>query len=124
MVKRTFGPIGVAVAMMACMLMALPAVASATTATKVTIEAQQGGFFGYVKSSKGSCEAGRKVTLYKQKGVSRNRGVDKRVGTDTAQPNGPHSMWSINTDLTGKFYVYVSPTSGCAAAYSNSVKSQ
>ena len=39
--------------------------------TKVTIQAQQGGFFGYVhtkKSASEKCENGRKVILYKQKG--------------------------------------------------------
>ena len=80
-------------------VMAVAAVAYAGTSTSVSIEAQQGGFFGYVHSSKGSCEAGRKVKLYKHK-----KSGDVKIGTDIAQPNGPDSMWSINTDLSGKFF--------------------
>ena len=82
------------------------AVASSAN-TKVTIQAQQGGFFGYVhtkKSASEKCENGRKVILYKQKGSDQKPSQDSKIGTDIAQPNGPDSMWSINTDKSGKFY--------------------
>ena len=94
--------------------------AMAGTSTSVSIEAQSIGFFGYVHSSKGSCEAGRKVKLYKVK----RHGRDLKVGSDIAQPNGPDSMWSINTDLHGKFYAKVPATDKCDAAVSDTVHSE
>jgi hypothetical protein len=100
-------------------VMATAAVAVAGTSTSVSIEAQQGGFFGYVHSSKGSCESGRKVKLYK---VSKQG--DQKIGTDIAQPNGPDSMYSINTDLSGKFYVKVPATDKCNKAVSDTVHSE
>ena len=97
--------------------------AASRTATTVTIQAQEGGFFGYVKSKKQACE-NRNVTLYRQAGGTRNRARDVRVGSDLAQPNGPDSMWSIATDEAGKFYAYVKATKTCAEAYSKSVAAQ
>lgn len=100
-------------------VMAIAPAALAKTSTSVSIEAQEGGFFGYVHSKKGSCEAGRKVKLYKVK----RHGKNVKVGTDIAQPNGPDSMWSINTDLRGKFYAKVPATSKCKKAVSETVHS-
>ena len=62
--------------------------------TRVTIQAQQGGFFGFVhtkKSASEKCENGRKVILYKQKGSEQKPRDDTKIGTDIAQPNGPDS---------------------------------
>lgn len=90
-----------------------PATSSAA-ATTVTIEAQVGGFFGYVSSSDQNCEYNRTVTLYKVKG----NGKTKAVGSDLAQPNGPDSMWSINTNKRGKFVAKVPAMGSCSAATS------
>lgn len=90
-----------------------PATSSAA-ATTVTIEAQVGGFFGYVSSSDQNCEYNRTVTLYKVKG----NGKKKPVGSDLAQPNGPDSMWSINTLKTGKFVAKAPASGSCSAATS------
>jgi len=95
-----------------------------STGAKVSIEAQQGGFFGYVKSKKESCESGRKVTLLKQTGRRRNVRRDQKIGSDIAQPDGPDSMWAINTDEEGKFYAYVKATKNCGKAFSNTVRSE
>lgn len=76
-----------------------------------------------MSTKNGTCEAGRKVTLYKQKGRTHDRSRDSKIGTDTAQPNGPDSMWSINTGKSGKFYAYVKSTSKCGEAYSRTVNS-
>jgi hypothetical protein len=94
--------------------------AFAGTPTSVSIEAQSIGFFGYVQSSKSSCESGRRVKLYKDKRHSK----DVLVGTDLAQPNGPDSMWSINTDLSGKFYAKVGAKDGCNKAKSDTIHSE
>ena len=119
----TIRKIGLTAALIAIAVAALPALAGASggTAAKVSIQAQQGGFFGYVHSSKQSCESGRRVVLFKQKGDTQRRGVDTKIGTDIAQPNGPDSMWSINTKRRGDFYAYVSKTSNCKAAYSRTI---
>ena len=90
-----------------------PATSSAA-ATTVTIEAQVGGFFGYVSSSDQNCEYNRTVTLYKVKG----NGKLKPVGSDLAQPNGPDSMYSINTYKKGKFVAKVPAMGSCSAATS------
>lgn len=114
---------GIAALMVVCLLVALPSVASAATATRVTIQAEETlGFSGYVKSTNGACEAGRKVTLYRQTGRKPNPRRDRKIGTDIAQPNGPDSMWSIQTDESGKFYAYVKKNSKCAAAYSKTIR--
>ncbi len=112
-----------AVAMCGALVFAGIAVASGAK-TKVTIQAQQGGFFGYVHSKKQNCEAGRKVILYKQKGSEQRPRDDTKIGTDIAQPNGPDSMWSINTNKSGKFYAKAPKKPGCAAGFSDTVHSQ
>jgi hypothetical protein len=98
--------------------------ASGGVATTVTIQAQQGGFFGYVMSHNQKCEAGRKVVLYKQTGTVHRPSQDIKIGSDIAQPNGPHSMWSINTSRSGRFYAHVRATASCQAAFSKTVRSQ
>ncbi|SRR6266487_6547577 len=107
------------------MALALAAVALAGTATKVTIEAQQGGFFGFVHSSKQDpCELNRKVKLYKQKGSEQKPHTDRLIGTDIAQPNGPDSQWSINTDKSGKFYARTPAKGICDRGASKTIHSQ
>ena len=93
--------------------------------TEVTIQAESGGdFFGYVHSSNSSCDANRKVTLFKMVGSTPDRHVDKKVASDIAQPNGPDGMWATgNTGLRkGKFYARVGKTSLCGADISPVVK--
>lgn len=109
-----------------CGLAALAGIAGASggTATAVTIQAQQGGFFGYVKSQRQTCEAGRKVVLFKQTGSVQKPSHDMKIGSDIAQPNGPNSMWSINTNVSGKFYAHVGATASCQPAFSKTVHSQ
>ena len=91
-----------------------------STATTVSIKHQSGGFFGYVHSSKQDpCELNRKVYLYKLKGNGYDPKNDKLIGSDVAQPNGPDSMWSINTNANrGDFYAFVHKTSSCSKAFS------
>ena len=105
---------------------AFAATASAATPTEVTIEAQSGGFFGYVKSSKQSCENDRKVVVYKRLGDSPDPSTDKKVGMDTSAPNGPDGMWSTgNSGQTkGKFYAQVKKTNDCQGDLSPVVKAQ
>jgi hypothetical protein len=118
----------VVTALVICGALAFAGIAlGAAAKTKVKIEAQQGGFFGYVhtkNSASAKCENGRKVILYKQKGSDQKPRQDTKIGTDIAQPNGPDSMWSINTDESGKFYAKAKKKPGCATGYSETVRSQ
>jgi hypothetical protein len=109
-----------------CLLVSLAGVAVARdrARTKVSIEAEAGGFFGFVHSPKHSCELNRKVKLYKQKGSEQNRRVDQKIGSDVAQPNGPDSQWNINTEKSGKFYAFTKRVSGCKGDYSKTVHSE
>lgn len=116
----------VAAAMCGALVFASMAIADAAK-TKVTIQAEQGGFFGYVHT-KGSasekCENGRKVILYKQNGSDQKPSQDTKIGTDIAQPNGPDSQWFVDTTKSGKFYAKAPKKPGCATGYSDTVHSQ
>ena len=120
--------IAAVLAVTVCGALMFAGIAAASGAnTKVTIQAQQGGFFGFVhtkKSASAKCENGRKVILYKQKGSEQKPRDDTKIGTDIAQPNGPDSMWSINTNKSGKFYAKAPKKPGCAAGFSDTVHSQ
>ncbi len=110
-----------------CLFVGMAAVTGARepAKTKVTIHAEAGGFFGYVHSPKQDpCELNRKVKLYKQRGSEQNRRVDKKIGTDVAQPNGPDSQWNINTNKSGKFYAFTKRVAGCKGDYSKTVHSE
>lgn len=94
---------------------------AAGSPTQITIEAQLGGFFGYVSSpNEEDCEANRTVVLYKVKGS----GGLKQIGSDNAQPNGPDGMYSINTNKKGRFLAKALAGNGCAAATSPIVYAQ
>jgi hypothetical protein len=120
--------IAAVLAVTVCGALVFAGIAAASGAkTKVTIQAQQGGFFGFVhtkKSASEKCENGRKVLLYKQKGSSQQPRQDTKIGSDIAQPNGPDSMWSINTNKSGKFYAKAVETPKCHHAFSETVHSQ
>jgi len=100
------------------------AATAATDAAKatstVTIQAQQGGFFGFVKSPVLACKSGRRVTLYR---VVPNQ-PPHAAGRDFAQANGNGYMWSINITNAGKYFAKVDATSACQAAQSKTLQSQ
>ena len=64
------------------------------------------------------------MTLYAVTGRTRSLLRDRRIGTDYAQPNGPDSMWSVDTDEDCRFYAYVKATGACAAAFSPIVRAE
>ncbi len=100
---------------------------AADAPTKVTIQAEQGGFFGYVhtkNSAASQCEANRKVVLYQQTGSSQRPRLDTKIGSDIAQPNGPDGQWFVNTNKSGKFYAKALPKTGCLVGFSPTVHSQ
>ena len=102
-----------------------PIAQAATPApTKVLIEAESGGFFGYVKSPKLECKSERKVVLYKQLGQKQAPRTDKRVASDIAQANGDGYQW--NTGSTGvhngKVYARAPRIDGCKADNSKTLQ--
>jgi hypothetical protein len=116
------------VAVAAVALLAVGVVGSADAArkskTRISIRAQEDGFFGSVKSRRESCADNRKVVLYKRTGRRVNRRRDERIGSDRAQPNGDRFRWSINTDEEGRFYAYSKATRKCASAFSRVVRAE
>ena len=118
----------VVAALVICAGLVFASIALASAAkTKVSIEAEQGGFFGFVhtkRSASEECENGRKVVLYKQKGSEQKPHRDKKIGSDIAQPNGPDSQWQVSTDKSGKFYAKAPAKNGCKAGYSDTVHSE
>lgn len=95
--------------------------------TEVTIKAQGGGFYGYVKSPDANhCENGRKVTVYKLTGDTPNPQVDQKIGYDNASPNGPDAMWSTgNSGQTkGRFYAHAKKNEYCGGDTSPVVRAQ
>jgi hypothetical protein len=119
------------IALAACLLaaaaLAVPAVAGGGAKTKVTIQAESGGFFGFVKSSNpDKCANGRKVKLYKQLGSEQDPHNDQKVGSDIAQPNGDGYMWSTGNTGShgGKFYARAGRIKGCKADNSPTIKAQ
>ena len=106
---------------------AVPAISAASTGapTKVTIVAENDGFYGFVSSPHANkCANGRKVVLLKQLGTTQSPRTDQRIGTDIAQPNGDGYMWSTGNSghAPGKFYAHVNKTPDCHAASSLSVR--
>ncbi len=99
------------------------AAGAAATDTKVSIKGQDGDYYGYVKSDDQNCESNRKVVVYKQLGSVQDPKNDQKIGTDTAEPNGPDAMWSIGNSgyKTGKFYAKATKSSGCKTAFSKTI---
>lgn len=93
--------------------------------TTVTIEAQSGGFFGYVSSKKpNKCANNRTVSLFRLHGTHPDPSHDFKVGTDPAQPNGDRYMWAINTNQNGHFYARVKGSNRCKGDFSEVVQAQ
>ncbi|HEY2715680.1 MAG TPA: hypothetical protein VGI73_05615 [Solirubrobacterales bacterium] len=88
--------------------------------TKVLIQAESGGFFGYVKSPRLECKSERTVVLYKQLGSKQRPASDEEVGMDLAQANNEGYEWNMgNPGLhSGRYYARALPTPLCKAANS------
>jgi hypothetical protein len=90
--------------------------AAATKApTDVSIKGSNGDYYGYVHSPKSSCESNRTVNVFKMVGQSPDPSSDQKIGSDTAQPNGPDGMYSIGNSgyKHGKFYAQVKKNTEC-----------
>jgi hypothetical protein len=100
--------------------------AAAPAPTKVLIQAESGGFFGYVKSPKLECKSDRTVVLYKQLGSTQSPATDQRVGMDLAQANNDGYQWDMgNPGLhTGRYYARALKTPHCLAANSITLHAQ
>jgi hypothetical protein len=109
-------------AVLACVAATLVFAPSATAAparTTVSISPQQGGFSGFVRSSKRACANGRKVYLYRRSG---RRSIF--VKSDPATANGDRFQWAIQVSRGGRYYARVKGSRQCGAASSRTVSPQ
>ncbi len=115
---RLFGTV---VAAAVCGVLALTGIAGAGAGdrakTKVTFHAQNGDFYGKVKSPRlNKCADNRKVKVYRQEGNEQNPRDEEVVASDISELNGNHGEWSTgNTGLSGKFYARAGKTPDCKA---------
>lgn len=114
---------GVAAAVMVGALV-MAGMAFAGADTGVTITGTNGDYHGKVLSERASCQVGRKVVVYKQKGKKPDSSVDQKIGSDTSEKHGNHGDWSIGNSgfKKGKFYAVARKSSGCAAGMSETIK--
>jgi hypothetical protein len=117
-----------AFAAMAVAVSAFAASASAAplSPTKVLIEAESGGFYGYLKSPNINCKEERTVILFKQLGAKPRPATDEQAGMDTAGANGSRYEWNMgNPGLrTGRYYARAVRTPECRAANSVTLRAQ
>ena len=90
--------------------------ADAATKSKVTIQAEAGGFHGYVKSSKPSCVANRTVKVY-------NAQTGQAILSDTTEDDGSWDTGNPGT-RTGSYFAKVTKSTGCKGATSKTVQAQ
>jgi hypothetical protein len=114
--------IAVAVAAMAVALTGLAGTASASgkAPTKVLIQAESGGFFGYVKSPKLQCKSERNIAIFKQLGSRQQPASDERVDMTISGGAEEGYEWNLgNPGLhSGRYYARALPTPFCKAANS------
>jgi ABC-type glycerol-3-phosphate transport system substrate-binding protein len=114
-----------ALATAAVAVTAFAGASDASSHSTVSILGTNGDYYGYVHSSDATnCEANRKVVVYKQLGSAQSPKTDQKIGTDTAEPNGPDAMWSIGNSgfKTGKFYAKAAKVPGfCKATTSATI---
>lgn len=116
--------ISVAICATALLAIAGSAVARSAAPTTVTIHKQSDGFFGFVDSTRPhKCANNRKVVLFKELGDSPHPRTDKKIGSDTAQPNGNGYEWDTgNTgNQKGNFYAFAHKIDGCKKGISDVV---
>jgi hypothetical protein len=107
-----------------CGALALPSAAGAAARSGVTLKAPDGGFKGWVFSTKpGKCADGRTVTLFKEKGKKPNPKRDVNVyQTQAFKQNGKYKWLSTGYDFhRGHFYARVPATPACQADNSKTV---
>jgi hypothetical protein len=114
-----------AIAALAVAAAAFTGTAAANSKSTVSITGDNGDYYGYVSSSDPThCENDRKVTVFKQLGSVQDPHVDQKIGTDTAEPNGPDAMWSIGNSgfKAGMFYAKAAKVPGyCKATTSPTI---
>jgi hypothetical protein len=105
-----------AVAAAAVAVTGLAGTAEAAPKNKVTIQAEAGGFHGYVKSKKAFCVADRTVKVY-------NAATGQAILSDTTSEDG---SWDTGNPgiRTGSYFAKVKASPGCKAATSKTVQAQ
>ena len=92
--------------------------------TRVSIQAESDGFFGYVKSKKVSCENNRKIAVFKQSGRKPNVRFDQKMFTDTSSASGDRYQWDTGNSgyFPGSFYAHAFRKGHCRPANSRTVR--
>jgi hypothetical protein len=101
------------------------AVAGRRAETTVTIQTQNGEFWGYLYSPRPRrCANGRTVVLYKQVGTVQDPSVDKRMASDVSSLSGTRYKWSTGTTglRHGRYYARVKRTPYCQGDTSDTVR--
>lgn len=115
-----------------CMAIGLMVIAGSTSTasaaeradTTVSIRAQSGGFFGFVRSAEPStCVTERVVVLYRQLGASPSPSTDTRIASDTAGADGRWDTGNTGT-RKGRYYARVRATPDCKADRSRTISAQ
>jgi hypothetical protein len=97
--------------------------AAAPATTKVVIQAESGGFHGFLKSPKPTCKSERTVVLYEQLGAKQTPRTDERVGMDTSSEDGEWDMGNPGLH-SGRYYARATVKPGCKAANSVTLRAQ
>jgi len=112
------------IAVVACCALTTTGIAAAAgrkADTGDTIKAG-GTFHGKVLSERASCEAPRKVFLFRQSGKHQNPSKDQKVLSTTSERQGNKGVWAVSGSFAaGKFYAKAKGTSKCAAGFSKTI---
>lgn len=102
------------------------AAAAAPAPTKVVIQAESGGFYGFLKSAKLECKSERTVVLYQQLGAKQKPRTDLRVGMDTSGTADNGYEWNMgNPGLrSGRYYARAVATPNCPGVNSITLRAQ
>lgn len=118
--KIRFIALAVAATALALTGLAGTASAAAKAPTTVLIQAESGGFFGYLKSPKLACKSERSIVIFKQLGSRQSPASDERVDMTVSGTKDEGYEWNLgNPGLhSGRYYARALPTPFCEAANS------
>lgn len=115
----------VTLAALAAVVISAAAYAATTPAkTFLTIKGPNGDFQGRIDSPRlHKCVDGRLVNVYKQKGADQHPKTDQQIGSDTAEIQGDHGVWSIGNSgfKKGRFYARAPKTKDCRPGSSKTI---
>ena len=114
------------IALGACCALATTGVAAASSGkadTGVTIKGPD-NVHGKVLSERASCQYGRTVIVFKQKGNKQVPKNDKKMATTKSEQSGNVGTWDLGNPgfPSGNYYAKAKGNTKCAAGFSKTVK--